>query len=103
MMMCCRSSSTMRRTSATEGRFSFGLRGLGAVFFFVGRFETVGPGTRKKVFGRIQILWIFEENTFSDHVAQYPNVGNIFNFISTQYFKETNPCIEQSLEGIFSE
>ena len=33
MMMCCRSSSTMRRTSATEGRFSFGLRGLGAVFF----------------------------------------------------------------------
>ena len=47
MMMCCSSSSTMRRTSATEGRFSFGLRGLGAVFFFVGRFETVGPGTRK--------------------------------------------------------
>lgn len=59
MMMCCRSSSTMRRTSATEGRFSFGLRGLGAVFFFCGSVWNGGSRYSKNVFGRIQILWIF--------------------------------------------
>ena len=102
MMMCCSSSSTMRRTSPTEGRFSFGYVAWG-LFFFCGSVWNGGSRYSKKVFGRIQILWIFEENTFSDHVAQYPNVGIIFNFISTQYFKETHPCIEQSLEGILSE
>ena len=76
---------------------------LGGCFFFCGSVWNGGSRYSKKVFGRIQILWIFEENTFSDHVAQYPNVGIIFNFISTQYFKETHPCIEQSLEGILSE
>ena len=75
MMMSCSSSLTMRRTSATGLSLAGGLGAFGVSWN--------GVMILEKIFKRIQILWIFEETTFSDHVAQYPNIDSLgggFNY-----------------------